>query len=516
MSLVPDRYDVIIVGSGGAGSPLAARLSERSSCRVLVLEAGPVPTTEHGFPPELLDAGTLRGADPGHPLNWAYPAHLTPDRSYAIARGRVLGGSTAINGGYFVRARRADFDRWAAGGNDEWAADRLLALYSRIEADADFAGDPAHGATGPMRVSRPALDLPAESAFAAACLELGFAEEPDKNGEQPPGFGAVPLASVDGVRQNTGLAYLLPVLDRPNLTVQGRSTVRRVMFDGTRAIGVEVESEREVSTVLASEVVLAAGAIGTPHLLMLSGVGPGAELERAGVRVVHDARGVGHGFSDHPSVTVEWVPRSRQATAAGRVLGGALNLSSPGSTVEGDLEILQVMKPTSQLLSGGDDGGGNPSFIVALQSESSRGSITLESADPAVPPRIDYGYLATPDDRTRLRIGVRTTAAILNTRAFAAVYDRRANLDDATLHDDSALDVWVRANLGTSIHLCGSARFGAVDDPLSVTDQYGRVLGVRGLRISDTSLLPDAPSRGPAATAVLIGELIAGFIHRGV
>jgi choline dehydrogenase len=512
----PEHYDVIVVGAGAAGSPAAARLSEDPGTRVLLLEAGAVPTTLGGFAPELLDAGTLRGAAPGHPANWAYPAHLTADRPYAIARGRVLGGSTAINGGYFERARRADFDRWSAGGNEEWSAERVLPVLRSMESDTDFGHEPGHGSTGPIPITRPALHAPAERAFGEACAELGFAAEPDKNGEQPPGFGPVPLATVDGVRWNTGLAYVLPALGRRNLTVRGGNVVHRVVFDGSRAIGVDVESGGAVSRILGSHIVLAAGSIGTPHLLLLSGVGPPAGLEAAGVRVVHGAPGVGESFSDHPSVTVEWIPRGEHAGSRDRVLGGALNLTSPGSPVPGDLEILQVMTPTARLLTADQSATGNPSFIVALQSASSRGSIELRSGDPVAPPTIDYNYLATTDDRSRFRCGVRMLAAVLATRAFSAVADRLVDLDDATLGDDRALDAWVRHRLGTSIHLCGSARFGPPGDPLAVTDQYGRVLGVEGLRVADTSLLPDAPTRGPAATAVLIGELAAGFIRRGL
>lgn len=545
----------VVVGAGAAGAALAARLSEDPGRRVVVLEAGPVPRTRAEFPAELLDASTVQGAMPGHPANWSYLGHLTPDLPYTIARGRIIGGSSTINGGYFVRARPEDFARWADAAGPDWSYERVLPVLRDLERDLDLGRGAFHGDAGPMPVQRAAQSNPAARAFTAAALELGFAAEPDKNAPGAPGVGPVPQNVVDGVRISTGLAYLSPVRDRPNLEVIGGCRVLRVVFDGTRAVGVELAagaskaSAASARVIEADEVVLCAGGIATPHLLLVSGVGPAEQLRARGVPVVHDAPGVGRAFSDHPDLSVGW--RARRDVMDRRTpetFTTALNFPSPGGDAAGDLEIMVSVKTMSHLLTGSRSviGGGAASalrhplatlramrgaslrrmreqaahardlvLLVGLQREQARGSITLESADPTVPPRIDYRYLSTEHDRERLRLGVRTAVALLRTRAFAGLFERLTELDDATLDDDAALDAWMLRHLGTAIHLCGSAPMGPAADASAVLDAFGRVRGVSGLRVADTSMLPDAPSRGPAATAVLIGELVARFMRRG-
>lgn len=264
---------------------------------------------------------------------------------------------------------------------------------------------------------------------------------------------------------------------------------------------------------------------------------------------MRDLPGVGEGFSDHPEIVLGWQPRRGIADyRTSQSMADCLNFTSTGSGVPGDLEILQLVKPMGFLLTGsaatGFGGarafGRHPFrslralkgvsrrrlllqvarrndlvFLVALQAETSRGTIRLASPDPGVQPSIEYNYLSTASDRLRMREGIRTAARILGSEAFRPLVRRLTELDAATLADDARLDRWMLAHLGTAIHLCGSARFGSAEDPGAVVDQYGRVHGVQGLRVADTSILPTVPLRGPAATAVLIGELVADFIRRG-
>jgi choline dehydrogenase len=534
-----EHWDVVVVGAGSAGCALAARLVDAGR-RVLLLEAGADHRTPADFPAVLRDAATLGAATPGHPANWTYTGLLAEDVRYPVVRGRGAGGSSAINGTYFIRGTRADFDGWAADGNDLWSYEQVLPAFRRSEADADFGGRPGHGADGPVPVTRPVPDHPVVDAFAAACAELGFPAEPDKNADAAPGHGPIPVNVRDGVRVNTAMAYLSPRRDGPGLTVRGGTQVTGVVVEGGRAVGVRTAD----GVVRADEVVLAAGAVNTPHLLLLSGIGPAGQLRAAGVPVLVDLPGVGAEFSDHPDLYVTWQPRRRLPTPRGMPpLATVLNTPAEGSPAHGDLEVMPWLKPFSKVLLDRSEGsalGGLTEVLrrpaatlralrgaslhrlldqarrrddlylaVALQQEDSRGSLTLTSADPLVQPRLEYRYLSEGSDRRRMREVVRLAAELLRTPAFAPLVAERTGLPDDVLADDRELDRWTRRHLATAIHLAGTARMGPDGDPGAVVDQHLRVRGVEGLRVVDTSVMPRVTSRGPAATAVMIGERAA-------
>jgi choline dehydrogenase len=502
---VGEDWDVVVVGGGTAGCVVAARLADAGR-RVLLLEAGADHPQPDHFPPELRDPTTMRAAAPGHPANWNLTAELSAGLTAPVPRGRVVGGSSALNAGSFIRGTRSDFDGWAAAGNDLWSYSAVLPAFCRLEDDADFGNRPGHGADGPMPVARPREGHPLADAFAAAAEELGFPAEPDKNADGPPGYGPVPFNVSRGVRINTAMAYLSPRRDLPGLTVHGGVTVRRVVVENGRAVGVATAD----GVVRAAEVVLAAGAVGSPHLLLLSGVGPADDLRSAGIPVVADVPGVGAAFTDHPHVYVGFRPAAPVALLPGRLpLHGVLHATAAGSSVRGDLEILPWLTPFSRI-TGGLQGPHQDELVVGvgLQREDSRGRLSL-AVDPARQPRLEHRYLTEESDRRRLREGVRLAVGLLRTRALTPLLAAGAGLPAGVLDRDAALDRWIRAHLTTAMHLAGTARMGPDRDAGATVDQRLRVRGVAGLRVVDTSVMPEVTSRGPAATTVMLGERAA-------
>ncbi|MCX6462952.1 MAG: FAD-dependent oxidoreductase [Pseudonocardiales bacterium] len=459
-------WDVVVVGAGSAGCAAAARLA-RHGRAVLLLEAGP-----DGRGPA--DLAFLPSA--GHPRTAAHPALLRTGTAQDVLRGRGLGGSSAVNGANWVRPTRAD--DWGPG----WTWDDLLPHHVAAETDHDLGG-PLHGTAGPVPVRRPAGALlqPSAERFLAAADRLGFPAEPDKNAGGPPGAGLVPGNNAGGGRVDVATAYLgdagIARLVRTHTPTRGEVAVRTgtaavaVALDGDRARGVRLA---DGSVVEAGEVVLAAGAVGSPRLLLASGIGPGLRVDLP----------VGLGFSDHPAVFVPFADDDPDPHPHAASSQAALNWDA-GADPAGDVEVLAFVRPFTP--------GGPRHLMCLLQAPDSRGELDAG--------RIEYRYLRTEHDRRRLRHAVRTAADLL--RAGAGI---RLDPPGDVLGTDRALDGWIAAHLTTAVHLCGSAAIGRV------VDADLRVHGVAGLRVADTSVLPTVPRRGPGATAVAIGERVAALL----
>lgn len=471
--------DVLIVGAGSAGSVVAERLSADPACTVTVLEAGPALTD-----PGLL-AHSANGLQlpigAGSPLVQRYQTQLTdhPVRQHAIVRGATVGGSGAVNGGYFCRGLARDFHRTAVPG---WAWTDVLDSFRAIETDLDFGG-PAHGDRGPILVRRTHEMTGTTQRFIAAAQRAGYGWVVDLNdcGPEPvSGVGAVPLNIVDGVRVGSGTAYLTPALGRSNVTLLDRTRAVRLRFAGTAATAVDTIGPHGQLTLSADRIILCAGAIQTAHLLMLSGVGEEGMLRAAGVPLVQRLP-VGMSFIDHP----EWVLPTSWTVAPGRpVLEVVLS-------TDDDLEIRPYTGGFVAMTGDGTAGHADwPHIGVALMQPRARGRITLVSKDPGVAPRIEHRYDSEPDDIAALRRGSAIARELASTSTIVGE------------------PVW-----STSQHLCGTAPMGAEGDPRAVVDHRCRVHGIENLSVIDGSILPVITSRGPHATVVMLGHRAAEFVR---
>jgi len=522
--------DFVIIGSGSAGSAMAYRLSEDGRHSVIVIE--------YGGP----DIGPLiqMPAALSFPMNmetydWGFSTEPEPHiggRSLVTPRGKVVGGSSSINGMVYVRGHARDYDHWSESGASGWSYADVLPYFKRME-NAHGGQEGWRGTNGPLHVQRGRRDNPLFKAFVDAGHQAGFEVTDDYNGEKQEGFGPMEQTIHNGRRWSAANAYLKPALKRPNVKLV-KGLARKIVMEGKRAVGVEIEAGRSFSTIRARrEVIIAASSINSPKLLMLSGIGPAAQLKQHGIEVVADRPGVGQNLQDHLEVYIqqectqpitlysklnlfskarigaEWLFFKTGDGATNHFESAAFVRSKAGVEYP---DIQYHFLPVAIRYDGkaAAQSHGFQAHVGPMRSKS-RGSVTLRSANPREKPVIKFNYMSHEDDWADFRHCVRLTREIFGQDAFAAY--RGAEIQPgAKVQSDDEIDNFLREHVESAFHPCGTCKMGSVDDPMAVVDPECRVIGVEGLRVADSSIFPRITNGNLNGPSIMTGEKASDHI----
>jgi choline dehydrogenase len=525
------RYDYIIIGAGSAGCVLANRLSEDAGTSVLVLEFG---GSDRSVLIQMPSAFSLPMNTKKY--NWRYETVAEPhldNRRLHCPRGKVLGGSSSINGLVYIRGHACDFDEWESLGAKNWSYRNCLPYFKRAE-QYKFGGDDYRGGAGPLSTNNGNnMQNPLYGAWVEAGAEAGYIKTDDCNGYMQEGFGAMHMTVKDGVRWSTANAYLRPAMSRPNLTVITHAMTRRILLEGKRAVGVEYDQGGQTHKVMCNrEVLVASGPIGSPHLLQRSGIGPAAVLKNAGIEVRHDLPGVGENLQDHSEIYIQYackepVTLNGKMNLLGKALIGlrwllfkdglgASNHFEAGGFIRSSKGLrwpdIQFHFLPAAMRYDGDKPFKGHGFMVLTgpNKPKSRGHVRALSADPYQHPQIRFNYLASEEDREGFRRCVRLTREIIAQPAMDR-YRGEELAPGPQVQTDEEIDAFVRANMESTMHPCGSCRMG--EDDMAVVDSALRVHGLQGLRVIDSSVFPSEPNGNLNAPTIMLAERAADLVR---
>ncbi|MCP2002942.1 choline dehydrogenase [Buttiauxella ferragutiae ATCC 51602] len=525
------QFDYIIVGAGSAGCVLANRLTEDSSVSVLVIEFG---GSDKSIIIQMPSAFSIPMNTKKY--NWHYETEPEPHldgRRLHCPRGKVLGGSSSINGLVYIRGHACDFDEWESLGAKNWGYRNCLPYFRKAE-NFKFGGDDYRGSEGPLSTNNGNnMQNPLYGAWVEAGTQAGYIKTDDTNGYMQEGFGAMHMTVKNGVRWSTANAYLRPAMERPNLTVITNAMTRKLVLEGKRVVGVEYEHGGEIHTVRCTrEVLVSSGPIGSPHLLQRSGIGPAEVLRQAGIEVKHDLPGVGENLQDHSEIYIQFECKepvslnSKMGLLPKALIGlrwllfkdglGASNHFEAGGFIRSEKGLqwpdIQFHFLPAAMRYDGDKPFKGHGFMVLTgpNKPKSRGYVRVRSADPYEHPEIRFNYLEREEDREGFRRCVRLTREIIGQPAM----DKFRGVELApgpNVKTDEEIDAFVRANMESTMHPCGSCRMG--EDDLAVVDSELRVHGLQGLRVIDSSVFPTEPNGNLNAPTIMLAERAADLIR---